>query len=171
MLTITKTSPTAADAPDHEAADLLRRRLEGSMDDVDELIARTARPVQTWRASWVLPNDDSSVPRARHLVRAQLAEWGFREQSDTTELLATELVTNALRHAWGEPVLTLLAEDGTLRCEVEDDNPDLPRIIQPDEYDETGRGLYLVGMLSCRWGFDPRRTGKVVWFEVPVHQN
>jgi anti-sigma regulatory factor (Ser/Thr protein kinase) len=134
----------------------------------------TARQPALWRsirrASWILSKEASSVPRARHLIRAQLADWGFHGQSELTELLTSELVTNALRHGWGEPALTICSKDGTLRCEVEDESPGLPRVSHgQDEGDEGGRGLHLVDLLSDRWGIDRRRTGKTVWFEVPMH--
>ncbi|GLX01925.1 hypothetical protein Misp02_60110 [Microtetraspora sp. NBRC 16547] len=58
--------------------------------------------------------------RARRLTRAQLAVWGLRDQRDVAELVVSELVTNALRHAGGPTRLSLYLLDGTLRCEVED---------------------------------------------------
>jgi anti-sigma regulatory factor (Ser/Thr protein kinase) len=126
--------------------------------------------VQDHRASWTLPEDLSSVPAGRRLIRAQLAEWDLDRQSDLAELLVSELVTNALRHAGGKPVLTLWFREGMLHCAVEDGNADLPPLHVPDVYDENGRGLQMVDLLSQFWGVEHTGTGKAVWFEVPVDQ-
>ncbi|MEZ0073227.1 ATP-binding protein [Planotetraspora sp. GP83] len=113
--------------------------------------------------SWVLPRDVASVSTARRRVRSQLAAWGYGGQHEVAELLVSELVTNALCHGWGEPVLTLVLRGGTPRCEVRDDNP--------EPISDTGRGLLLVDRLSRSWGSRPSdagRPGKVVWFELPA---
>lgn len=120
------------------------------------------------RAAWPLLRDLSSVPKARRLVRTQLACWGLAELIDVAELLASELVTNALHHAWGKPILTLSSQGGTLRCEVRDANPALPHMSHGHHDDEGGRGLSLVDRLSCSWGSDRAPEGKVVWFELPA---
>jgi anti-sigma regulatory factor (Ser/Thr protein kinase) len=122
------------------------------------------------RASWALPPQVSSVAEGRRLVCAQLADWGLHEQSDVALLLVSELLTNALRHAWGEPILTLTNHGDTLRCEVEDENPTLPptarRVCSADDIAEAGRGLHLVELLSGSWGSNGSSAGKVVWFEL-----
>jgi anti-sigma regulatory factor (Ser/Thr protein kinase) len=132
---------------------------------------RSATPAEAprvRRAAWTLLRELSSVPDARRLVRTQLASWGLAEHSDVAELLASELVTNALHHAWGNPVLTLSCQGGTVRCEVEDANPAVPHLSHADQDDVGGRGLYLVDRLSCSWGSDRISEGKVVWFELPA---
>jgi anti-sigma regulatory factor (Ser/Thr protein kinase) len=102
---------------------------------------------------------------------AQLMAWGLDDHSNVTELLISELVTNALRHAWGTPTLTLSVREGKLRCEVEDANPFLPHArpaLGRDEDEEGGRGLQLVELLSGSWGTDHSADGKIVWFELPA---
>ncbi|MBF8184379.1 ATP-binding protein [Nonomuraea sp. K274] len=123
-------------------------------------------PVTDHRASWVLPDDLSSVPAGRRLIHAQLSEWEFPGETDVVELLVDELVTNALRHARGQPVLTLSIRAGVLRCVVEDETSELPHAESPTGCEESGRGLQMVELLSRRWGVEPTRTGKAVWFEV-----
>lgn len=122
--------------------------------------------VQT--ASWPLSADLSSVPRVRRLTRARLAAWGLEGCSDVVELLVSELVTNALCHAPGSCRLTLSALDGLLRCEVEDTSTELPGMRNDRAWDEGGRGLYLLDMLSCCWGGSRTPTGKTMWFELPT---
>jgi anti-sigma regulatory factor (Ser/Thr protein kinase) len=120
------------------------------------------------KISWSLASVSSSVPRARHLVRAQLTDWEADEPSEIAELLVSELVTNTLHHAWGPVRLSLSLQDGTLRCEVQDASSDLPHMRNPLKDDEGGRGLHLLDLLSQRWGSDLTPTGKVIWFELPA---
>lgn len=132
--------------------------------------SRPVQPVRSaWRdgtrASWVLAPEPTTVPRIRKRVRRQLAEWDVPGCGDTVELLVSEIVTNAMRHAWGA-VLTLTIENGTCRCEVRDTNPAMPAICHAHEGDEGGRGIYLMEALADRWGARAEPAGKVVWFEV-----
>lgn len=125
-----------------------------------------ARPAR--KRSWLLPSDPSSVREARRLTRAQLADWALDEQIDDTVLLVSELVTNALRHAWGPVRLTfcLPSPHGGLRCEIEDANPVGPLRRHVEEHDEEGRGLHMLNRLARRWGSERTNAGKVVWFEL-----
>jgi anti-sigma regulatory factor (Ser/Thr protein kinase) len=118
-------------------------------------------------ASWRLCPVERSVAKARRLTRARLVDWGMDGLSETVELLVSELVTNALRHAGGPVRLTLTTVEGLLRCEVADSGTVLPRLQQVTDDDESGRGLSLLDMLSCCWGGVLTETGKVMWFELP----
>ncbi|WP_327321962.1 ATP-binding protein [Streptomyces sp. NBC_01210] len=120
------------------------------------------------RRSWLLPPEPSSVREARRIVRTQLAQWALHEQIDDTELLVSELVTNALCHAWGPVRLTFCrpSRHPGIRCEIEDANPSGPTRRQAREHEEEGRGLYMLTLLSRSWGSDRTSAGKVVWFEL-----
>ncbi|MFC0551528.1 ATP-binding protein [Planotetraspora thailandica] len=124
------------------------------------------RPVPGRRVTWVLPDEPAAVTQARHLIGETLTGWQVPDQIDVAELLADELITNALHHAWGKPLLTLSLIDGVLRCEVNDLSPELPRMRQPDADETSGRGLLLLERLSLRWGSVRTYSGKVVWFEM-----
>ncbi|MGP3957347.1 ATP-binding protein [Nonomuraea sp. 3N208] len=119
-------------------------------------------------ASWSLAPDLRSVRWARRLTRATLAEWGFEDQVQVAELLVSELVGNAVDHAYGQVRLGFSAADGLLRCEVEDEDPELPSMRTVDVDAESGRGLFLVDMLSNRWGGVSTARGKAIWFELPA---
>ncbi|WP_440100819.1 ATP-binding protein [Streptosporangium sp. H16] len=121
------------------------------------------------RASWPLPPIPASVPRARRLIYGQMTGWGIGEQGEIALLLVSELVTNALRHAWGPIRLAVSYQEGMLRCEVDDANPALPYVRDAHGDDEGGRGLYLLDLLSDRWGSERTSLGKVSWFELSVH--
>ncbi|MER6994262.1 ATP-binding protein [Streptomyces sp. NPDC000410] len=129
-------------------------------------------------AEWVFPAEPDAVRAARHAVRDTLRHWDLDSAiSDVTVLLVSELVTNSLRYASG-PIgvrLVLPNPDGVapsprtgLVVEVSDPLPDPPleRAAGPD--DEGGRGLQLVASTARRWGTRRGRTGKTVWFELPL---
>lgn len=108
----------------------------------------------------------SAAGEARAEVRRQLENWGLTEQSETVELLVSELVTNALTHAESRLRLTLTAAHGVLRCEVSDADRRRPRVRRVMETSEGGRGMFLVDALALRWGCHQDGPGKTVWFEL-----
>ncbi|MBO8202403.1 SpoIIE family protein phosphatase [Streptomyces smyrnaeus] len=136
-------------------------------DDIALLAARFDGIAPSDVAYWFLDPRAQTARQARRLARRALARWGLEELSDSVELLVSEIVTNAVRYAERPITLRLLRTD-TLRCEVGDDVPQLPRLRQARATDEGGRGLYLVNRLARRWGATRLSTGKVVWFELPV---
>ncbi|MFF5445213.1 SpoIIE family protein phosphatase [Streptomyces sp. NPDC012888] len=136
-------------------------------DDIALLMARVQGLPADAVGDWRLPRDARSVGRARELARAKLPAWGLEGLLDTTELLVSELVTNALRYGEGEIRLRLLL-DRTLVCEVWDANLVQPRRRRARDTDEGGRGLQLVGLLSAGWGSRRTHRGKSVWFELPL---
>ncbi|MER5858106.1 SpoIIE family protein phosphatase [Streptomyces sp. NPDC059688] len=136
-------------------------------DDVALLIARTRvlRPQNV--ASWELPLEATSAARARELTTAKLDEWGLAELAFTTELVASELVTNTYRYAAGPVTLRLIRTD-TLICEVSDTSHTSPHLRRALSTDEGGRGLFLVAQLTERWGTRYTHDGKTVWTEQPL---
>ncbi|MFI1721127.1 SpoIIE family protein phosphatase [Streptomyces sp. NPDC020489] len=134
-------------------------------DDIALLAARFEGIAPSDVAYWFLEPSDATPSRARRLVRRTLTRWGLDELSDTTELLVSEIVTNAVRFASRPLTLRLLRTD-VLRCEVTDDEPRLPVLGQARATDEGGRGLHLVNRVARRWGATRLSGGKVVWFEL-----
>ncbi|NUS51161.1 MAG: SpoIIE family protein phosphatase, partial [Nocardioidaceae bacterium] len=133
-------------------------------DDVALLVART-RTLDTGQvASWELPADPAVVADARTRVSARLAEWGLDDVAFTTELVVSELVTNAIRHAAG-PIRLRLIRDDTLICEVSDASSTAPRMRHARTLDEGGRGLFLVAQFTQRWGTRYTPEGKTIWAE------
>ncbi|MFI7222564.1 ATP-binding protein [Nonomuraea angiospora] len=125
-------------------------------------------PATRRTASWWLSADLGSVRTARRLTRDKLADWGFDDRIEVAELLVSELVANALDHAHGQVHLAFSAENGLLRCEVEDEDPQMPTMRTVDLDAERGRGLLLVDTLSGSWGGTPTPRGKAIWFELPA---
>lgn len=136
-------------------------------DDIALLMARIQGLPAENVGDWTLSRDPKSVGRARELACEQLRGWDLEPLCDTTELLVSELVTNALRYGEGDIRLRLLL-DRTLVCEVWDGGLVQPRRRRARDTDEGGRGLQLVGLLSAAWGSRRTPRGKTVWFEMPL---
>ncbi|MCF3101991.1 SpoIIE family protein phosphatase [Streptomyces roseoverticillatus] len=136
-------------------------------DDIALLVARTRRLPADRSAEWELPSDPAVVSRARADVTRQLSDWGMDEAAFTTELILSELITNAIRHASG-PVRVRLLRDRALICEVADGSSTSPHLRYAAAEDEGGRGLFLVAQLAERWGTRYTPEGKVIWAEQPL---
>jgi anti-sigma regulatory factor (Ser/Thr protein kinase) len=116
-----------------------------------------------------LPADRTAPSQARRFVAATLREWDVsRSVIDDAVLLVSELVTNALLHARSAPILECTRRRGRIRFEVCDDSPAVPRRRHYANDAVTGRGLALVETLATRWGTEPFRNGKRVWFEMDL---
>ncbi|WP_181799384.1 ATP-binding protein [Kitasatospora acidiphila] len=108
-----------------------------------------------------------TVKAARRLVDETLRGWGLGELTDSTRLLVSELVTNAVRHTGCTRIVVRLARDErTVRVSVQDFSCELPLLIQAGLNEERGRGMALVDSMSDRWGVDLKPFGKVVWAQV-----
>ncbi|MEV0976518.1 SpoIIE family protein phosphatase [Streptomyces sp. NPDC049915] len=140
---------------------------ERPIDDVALLIARTRMLPPRDVASWQLPPEPASAARARALTSAKLTEWGLEHLAFTTELIASELVTNVYRYAGGPATLRLIRER-SLVCEVGDTSHTSPHLRRARTTDEGGRGLFLVAQMAERWGTRYTREGKTVWTEQPL---
>ncbi|MFI6282013.1 ATP-binding protein [Streptomyces sp. NPDC050988] len=123
-----------------------------------------------------VPTTPAAVTAVRHQAMNAITGWET-ELDDalmhTAELVISELVTNALRHAGtGQVSLSVQVVEAGLRIEVDDSNPALPQLCFPlcfpDEHAENGRGLFLVAVLADRYGADPTPTGKRCWAEIAL---
>jgi serine phosphatase RsbU (regulator of sigma subunit)/anti-sigma regulatory factor (Ser/Thr protein kinase) len=133
-------------------------------DDIALLLARTRAVPAESTASWEFPATPADVSAAREAAARQLTDWGLDELVFTTELIVSELVTNAVRHAGG-PIRLRLIRGDVLVCEVTDPSSTQPRLRRARWTDEGGRGLFLVAQLSLRWGSRYGRCGKTIWSE------
>ncbi|MFK4273419.1 ATP-binding protein, partial [Streptomyces milbemycinicus] len=108
--------------------------------------------------------DPAFVARSRRDVTERLTEWGLDEAVFTTELVVSELITNAIQHA-APPIQLRLIHDHSLICEVSDASSTAPHLRRARAFDEGGRGLLLVARLSQRWGSRQTTEGKTIWSE------
>ncbi|WP_405657432.1 SpoIIE family protein phosphatase [Streptomyces sp. NBC_00079] len=151
-----------------DACDTIIRALNthgGRKDDVALLMARLNGIPTEDVAEWQLSREPAEVARARRLVRARLLDWGLPDAVETAELLVSEVVTNAVRHATGESLGLRLVRTDALLCEVTDDEPTLPALLSAGVYEESGRGLRVVSRLAHEWGASATGHHKTVWFE------
>jgi anti-sigma regulatory factor (Ser/Thr protein kinase) len=141
-------------------------------DDVALLIARTRALDAAHVATWDVPPDPSAVAETRKNTTRQLAAWGLDEATFVTELVVSELVTNAIRYG-GAPIQLRLIRDRNLICEVSDASNTTPHLRRARTFDEGGRGLLLVAQLTQGWGTRQTYTGKTIWAEqaLPRHSS
>ncbi|MFC9701344.1 SpoIIE family protein phosphatase [Streptomyces sp. NPDC056943] len=135
---------------------------EHRTDDAALLLARTHALDPHHIADRDVEPDPSQVPRARRFAVDQVDAWGLEELSFVTELVVSELVTNAIRY--GEPPIRLrLIRDTSLICEVSDASSTAPHLRRARTFDEGGRGLLLVAQLTQGWGTRHTADGKTIW--------
>jgi serine phosphatase RsbU (regulator of sigma subunit)/anti-sigma regulatory factor (Ser/Thr protein kinase) len=158
--------PDSASRPVEELckATLAGAYADQQRDDIAVLIARLSRIDGSQLATWVLPGEPTAPREARVLVAEPLEKWDLSGLLPTTQLLVSELVTNAIRYTSG-PITLRLIQERTLTCEVSDTSPSLPRLKHAARDDESGRGLQIVSQIASRWGARRTPTGKVVWCE------
>ena len=166
---------SALEGPGRDPEELCASAIGGLLpehpaDDVALLAARARRTTPDRVATWDVPMTPESVAFLRAEVSRLLRAWRLTELVFTTELIVSELVTNAIRHATG-PVELRLLRDRALICEVADGSSVSPRLRRAQTFDEGGRGLFLVAQLSQRWGTRYTARGKVIWSEQPLPAN
>jgi anti-sigma regulatory factor (Ser/Thr protein kinase) len=135
-------------------------------------IAAARRPAPVLRAE--LPADPRSARQARCAARRAMAAWGMADLSGDTELLASELVANAVEYANGQSIGFVLrrladAEGQTaVTCEVSDSSRDLPKARDAYPDAERGRGLAIVAALASASGVRTGPGGKTSWFTLAL---
>ncbi|MFC8232283.1 SpoIIE family protein phosphatase [Streptomyces sp. NPDC057284] len=133
-------------------------------DDAALLLARTRAIPAKDTARWEIPADPAAVCKARAWATRQLTTWGLEDLLFTTELIVSELVTNAIRYGRQPAELRLIRHD-VLVCEVTDSSGTQPRLRRAATTDEGGRGLFLVAQLGQRWGCRHGQNRKTIWSE------
>ncbi|GGZ58129.1 ATP-binding protein [Streptomyces bluensis] len=126
-----------------------------------------------WEYCLHIPNDLRAVTVSRRTLRLILTMHGLIGLVDTAELLATELVSNAVRHTKGPAALRVQWSAGVLRIGALDADPEPPEppsaLGQAAEL-ENGRGLALVRACADLWGWQPLtdhgNRGKHVWCDL-----
>ncbi|MFG3052210.1 SpoIIE family protein phosphatase [Kitasatospora sp. NPDC048239] len=136
-------------------------------DDAVLLLARTHHLAEENVAAWTFPDDLAVVSQARNAAQRQLLAWGLDDLVYSTQVIVSELVTNAIRYGRGAVQLRLI-RDRTLICEVSDQTQTAPHLRQARNTDEGGRGLFIVMQLSAQWGTRYLREGKTIWAEQPL---
>ena len=136
-------------------------------DDIALLLARTGVLTDRQVAAWDIPPDPAEVSHVRSMVARQLDLWELEELQMTTELVVSEMVTNAIRYAPG-PIRLRLIRHSVLTCEVFDSGNTAPHLRHARTTDEGGRGLFLVAQLTHRWGSRFTSGGKLIWADQAI---
>ncbi|GAB3972611.1 hypothetical protein GCM10029978_050150 [Actinoallomurus acanthiterrae] len=135
-----------------------------------------------------MPASAAAPGFTRTLMERRLKKWGYADISDDATLVATELVTNAMKAAPGEAIRFLCRwEDGGVYVAVWDPSPERPAptceveltledldLSEADFDANGGRGLHIVDALALEWGYRPdpvdprtgRAPGKWVWARI-----
>lgn len=133
-------------------------------DDIALMVARTQLLDPTRVAEWEVPSDPAAVAPVRAACLRMLESWGLAAIDFTTELILSELITNAIRYG-AQPIRVRLLYDRALICEVSDGTSASPHLRRAATTDEGGRGLFLVAQFAHRWGTRYTPGGKVIWTE------
>lgn len=108
----------------------------------------------------------AAVQAVRRFVSEVLTGWGEDEVLGDATLVASELATNAVRHASSPFRVSLDRSGSSLRVAVEDVYIELPEMCRPDNDATNGRGVFIVDRVCRRWGSEQLPRGKVVWGEL-----
>ncbi|AVZ77934.1 protein phosphatase (plasmid) [Streptomyces lunaelactis] len=163
---------SAAPSPPGGGLDALCDRMIGRLpatrpdDDVALLAVRVHGLDSDQHVTWDVPADPEAVGRTRGLASRKLAEWGLENLQFTTEIVVSELVTNAIRYGT-EPIRLRMIRDRNLICEVSDGSSTSPHVRRAHETDEGGRGLLMVAKITRLWGTRYHARGKTIWAEQP----
>ncbi|MCX5208878.1 SpoIIE family protein phosphatase [Kitasatospora sp. NBC_00240] len=131
-------------------------------DDVALLVAQTRLLAPDRVAEWDVEPDPAAVSPVRNACARKLEEWGLEHISFGTELILSELITNAVRYG-KVPIRVRLLLTETLVCEVSDGSSTAPHIRRAKDTDEGGRGLFLVARYAEHWGTRYSSRGKTIW--------
>ncbi|MFD9461175.1 SpoIIE family protein phosphatase [Streptomyces sp. NPDC060027] len=129
------------------------------------LLVRTQVLEPSLVATWDLPAEPSAIATARARTRRQLTQWNLDELSLTTELIVSELATNAVRYGTPPITLRLINSGRTLTFEVSDSSPVSPHLRHAQTTDEGGRGLFIFAELAQNWGVRFSDNSKTIWTE------
>ncbi|MBL1109627.1 ATP-binding protein [Streptomyces sp. 5-8] len=130
---------------------------------------------EPWDYTLYIPNDLRAVTVCRRTLRLILTLHGLIGLVDTAELLATELVSNAVRHTKGPAALRVRrTREGVVWIGAWDTDPAPPPPPRMPGLaaglEEEGRGLGLVRACADGWGWQPSARfgdrGKFVWCEL-----
>ncbi|MEJ8640041.1 SpoIIE family protein phosphatase [Streptomyces sp. MS2.AVA.5] len=155
--------------PEDTCRDILGALLpERPSDDIALMVARTRRLDPERVARWEVPPHPSAVGSIRNQCANQLKAWGLEGIAFNTELILSELITNAIRYGT-QPIRVRMLYDLNLICEVSDGSSTSPHLRRAATTDEGGRGLFLIAQYAERWGTRYPAHGKIIWTEQALH--
>jgi serine phosphatase RsbU (regulator of sigma subunit)/anti-sigma regulatory factor (Ser/Thr protein kinase) len=171
---------TAAPMPAGTNLQAHSEQLVASMvDQVDDDLCLLALAIERAPNGGVAPDDGSATNILRLPPRLESARtargWLADLFSDDTpaatlhdaQLVLTELVNNAACHAHGSAItVEVTTDEGVIEIAVCDDDPTMPRVMNPGPTTPNGRGMLIVRSVAVDWGASPAGQGKRVWARV-----
>ncbi|UNO40103.1 ATP-binding protein [Streptomyces sp. MST-110588] len=121
-------------------------------------------PAETWSYGLFIPHDPRAVGVVRATLRQILSGAGLNCLVEATELMVSELVTNAYRHTRTDAYVSMERSPHELTVAVWDTGAGQPEPRHPEPEDECGRGLGIVQACADSWGVRDHPNGKSVWF-------
>ncbi len=156
-----------AHSPNSESPAQCAAAIEGFVSDVNQdipfapAVAGYNHGMELWAP---VKHSPAAVGEARRMVGRQLRAWGLPDTVDDAELLASELITNAVRYGRSPVELRLIAYSDSVRLEVRDANTvDVPTQRQAGDTQSHGRGLPLIDAVARDWGVSVDSGSKTVW--------
>jgi hypothetical protein len=158
--------------PDCLAADALRSHLQATVTvfaDLHTAAGYAIAAARPWPAARLqLRRRPSTMAQVHRFVHRKCRDWLIPWVAHRAELVADELVANALAYSPGMAVLAISLNDSQLRISVHDTSSRLPHArLSPVPSPE--RGLGLVDLVSTRWGTFLVQPGKTVWADVSLN--
>jgi anti-anti-sigma regulatory factor/anti-sigma regulatory factor (Ser/Thr protein kinase) len=127
-------------------------------------LARSQREDYVRRRLWPTPDAPS---RARGFTAATCAQWRVPAAAEQSlQVIATELVTNAVVHAGTPLVVVLRRSHRTIKIAVIDQDERLATLRRVDPSSVSGRGLMLVEAFASTWGCAETTRGKCTWASI-----
>ena len=123
-----------------------------------------------WRASVDVPASPYGPGAARRVVQALLPVWGLEPLCDDAQLVVSELVSNAFRHAPDTDSfeLELVRRHDGVRIALADGSSVRPLIAELTDDQPSGRGMAIVEALATAWGAEDHHGGKRVWVDLDL---
>ncbi|WP_035304474.1 ATP-binding SpoIIE family protein phosphatase [Actinokineospora inagensis] len=167
---IAKLAQSLRDLPaEDEALDTLITGLtDGAHDDDVAFLYIAHEDCDSHTAVLPLTTAPDAAARARAFIAARLADWGLTGVLDRAVTIASELVTNAIKHTGCPATLRLHAGTSHLGIDVSDSDLTQPRAVPVALDDEQHRGLHIVKSFATRWGTRATPDGKMVWAEIAL---
>jgi anti-sigma regulatory factor (Ser/Thr protein kinase) len=138
--------------------------------DSNLALASVAARVGVHMIHKVLQPTPTALAIGRSIVASACAAWNVSAVADAAQVIVTELLANAVRHAGTPMELQVSLHRRYLRLSVHDRSAAPARLTGPDHEGATGgRGLLVVGALAAAWGSTPTVNGKVVWANLRCH--
>jgi hypothetical protein len=121
-----------------------------------------------WHGEIGLAGEPTSAREARAFVRSSIGDEVSGSALQDVLLVASEMVSNVIRHAQTPLTLSLELHSSYVRLAVTDGEPPFDAVAETAVDAESGRGMGIIGSISRGWGVGDTPIGKSIWAEIPL---